>query len=231
MLRRPRSSAVRTATRPSIDALGFALSDAGKALAGSASEVLEGKAPLQHPEDYRLRPVRVEGALAYLQRESFEYLDMRPEDAPVLAYWHAIIGRWAAEDHTPISVMIPDGQVPQELIDWSRLPKNDRRRYEIPKVELAGLFLRTHAFEAKGGERVRHPMVVALERPKFEFADTRGPDDTNFMLGFIAVGVVVAGGLTIMLVRDRKRSRRTAEHLRERRQKRTRERDLPRGVK
>lgn len=192
--------------------------------------VLSGLEPVQEPDRFRLRPVRVEGAVAYMRRESFEYEDMHPDDAPYNGYWHAIVSRWETDKHTPISVVIPDDLVTGELREWAELTPRERREKDSPVLEGHGLFYRLHGFQGRGdrarkldGRAVKYPMVILAAAPSISIQprdDRRS--DTSFMLGFGGVGLLIAGSLSMLLWRDRKRSAKHEAHMREERLKRRR---------
>ena len=127
---------------------------------------LNGHGPRDKPNDFRLKPVSVEGMLVYLAWESFEREDMRKEDAPILGYWHGIVSDKDPDVNVPVSILIPQRDVPEELQEWAYASPKTRRTMGLPWVALDGIYYRVHAYDArsdrKGKQTVHLPMVVAV---------------------------------------------------------------------
>lgn len=192
--------------------LGYAMKHWGE----SSSEkpiLLEGRGYLERPEEYRLKSVRVRGQLIYLHWESFEYPESREGDAPILGYWHVMISDTNPGENAPVSVIIPTKELPAGFV------KNSL-------VEVDGLYYRVLAYSGratqKHGSRInRTPVVIATVLPKEQ------PQKEEFsmqplILGFVAVGLVLAFGLTFMLSRDRRRAAELEKKLRDHRIERRR---------
>ena len=191
---------------------------------GAEPITLAGRDPLNKPDDYRLKPVQVKGILVYLAKESFEYDDMREEDAPIRGYWHAIISDPEPDVNVPASVLIPAESLPKELEEWAYNTDPDETR-QRPVLEIKGLYYRLHSYEARGGKRrtreVHLPVIVAVGEPLVTIAKPgKGSGTAEFMVIFIGVGASLVVGLVFMAMRDRKKAQSLDAHRRESRMER-----------
>ncbi|NRA95825.1 MAG: hypothetical protein HRU14_06400, partial [Planctomycetes bacterium] len=178
---------------------------------GAEPITLVGRDPLNKPDDYRLKAVQVKGILVYLAKESFEYEDMREEDAPIRGYWHAIVSDPEPDVNVPASVLIPSESLPRELEEWAyNTDPNERRRR--PMLEIKGLYYRLHSYEARGGPRrtreVHLPVIVAVGEPLATMTKPgKGTGTSEFMAIFIGAGASLTVGLVFMATRDRQKAR------------------------
>lgn len=183
---------------------------------------LGGRDPLERAADFRLRPVRARGHVVHLRRESFEFPEMRPEDAPVLGYWHAILADGDPAENVPVSVIIGTPALP-EVLDAARADidagpgAGPGPGGPAPYVELTGVFYRVHAFANRqpDGERrfTRLPLVIAF--PGARAATPPGPADLTgyWTVLFSVLGLLVLV-LAVMFTLDRARSQRVDDALR-----------------
>lgn len=178
---------------------------------GAEPIMLRGRDPLNKPDDYRLKAVQVKGILVYLAKESFEYEDMREEDAPIRGYWHAIVSDADPDVNVPASVLIPAESLPKELEEWAYNTDPNERRNR-PMLHVKGLYYRLHAYEAQGGKRrnreVHLPVIVAVGEPLATITRSGTPTDaTQFLVAFISAGAGLVFVLVFLLTRDRRKSR------------------------
>ncbi len=208
-----------------MELVGYLLKKGPAAIPEDAEVVtLSGRDPLNHPDEFRLRPVRMEGLLVYAWKETLEYEDMRPEDAPLLGYWHVIVSDPDPEVNVPISVIIPSDSVPEELAEWEAVYRALKSR---PWLDVTGIYYRLHAYEARGGKQrdreVHLPVIIAVGMPEITVSTpAEATDVTAFLLVFSLVGVGLVGGLVWMLSRDRRHSRHLDARMRESRVRRRR---------
>ena len=202
------------------EVVGYVLNKGAAAIPEGVEPItLIGRDPLNKPDDYRLKPVQVKGILVYLAKESFEYEDMRKEDAPIRGYWHAIVSDADPDQNVPVSVLIPAESLPRELEEWAYNTDPDERRHR-PLLDVKGLYYRLHAYEAQGGKRrnreVHLPVIIAVGDPLATITRPGTPTDTSgFMVAFISVGAGLALVLVVMQIRDRQKSRSLDTHRRE----------------
>lgn len=208
-----------------LELVGYVLKNGRKAIPeGVEPELLRGREPQDEPGLFRLKPVRVKGILVYLNRESFEYEDMREGDAPILGYWHAIVSDQNPDENVPQSVLFPFDSLPAELEQWAYARPNERKAR--PHIDVTGIYYRLHSYMARPDKHRRRkevhlPVVVAVEQPIVTEGTGSKPTDTGgFLALFIGVGSGLALVLVLMLARDRRNAARLEEHIRETRLKR-----------
>lgn len=198
------------------DIAGFLLKHGEQHLAENPPELLEGTDPVKKPERYALRTVRAMGEVVYVRREPFGFPEGRAEDAPegLRAFWHVIVAR-KIELNTPVSIFWFGETWPEEMREGA-------------EIEIDGVFYRVNTHRARNGRVVPMPAMVATQLPR------RAPvseemDITGYLLVFIGVGLLLAGGLLLVMRRDRRSSRALEEKLRKARVAREHERWRARG--
>ena len=202
------------------DVLGYVLSK-GETLTAEGEEVLEleGRDPLDRPNKYRLKPVKFSGVLVYVGRESFEYEDMRPEDAPVLGYWHLILSKDDPEVNAPIGVIVPKENIPDSLKDF--IGVEDRGQKGRPLVTVEGIYYRVHSYLSRGGrqraQEVHLPLMIASSISVKDVPKGKPVRMKGFFMGFLGLGLLMGGALTWMVWRDRKRAVEMDKKIREQR--------------
>ncbi len=220
------------------DVLGYVLAKEERVVPeGEEPLSLASLEPLYVPDKYRLKPVKVRGHVMYLGEESFELEEMRPEDAPILGYWHAIVADGNPQVHVPISLVIPTKELPPELAAWAAALPAERRKLPLPYIECVGLYYRVHAFlavgdKASGRRETRMPLVIAAG-PLHSVPAPKPVDPQPFWWWvFAGLGALVLV-FVLMLVRDRRRARVLDSELRSARTQRRKSRgmDLNRDLK
>jgi hypothetical protein len=216
------------------DLVGYVLKKGKDALhlrEGEEPELLRGREPRDDPERFRLRAVRVQGIVVHAQKESFEYEEMRPEDAPLRSYFHLIVADADIDRNVPVSLLVATETLPPDLDAYRRADREERRRLPKLVVDAEGIYYRRHAYESVGDRRgpeiVHLPMVLAVGDIKVwnpsqgESTQTKG-----FLMAFIVVGVGIVAGLVFMMSRDRRRGHDLDVHLRDTRLKRRKSRGM-----
>ncbi len=129
--------------------------------------LLTGMKPLDKPEQYRLKVVRAKGVLVYISKESFDFPDMRKEDAPVLGCYHAILASEDPAESIPISVLIPSETLPEAITKWIAGGRDARRP---PVIEVDAIYYRLNAYETRGSQGKRRlailPCVIGVGLPR-----------------------------------------------------------------
>jgi hypothetical protein len=216
------------------DLVGYVLKKGKDALPlheGEEPELLRGREPRDDPERFRLRAVRVQGIVVHAQKESFEYEDMRPEDAPLRSYFHLIVADPLVDQNVPVSLLVASETLPPELDAYRRADREERRRLPKLLLDAEGIYYRRHAYESVGDRRgpeiVHLPMVIAVGDIKvWNPSQGESTQAKGFLLAFIIVGVGIVGGLVFMMSRDRRRGHDLDVHLRDTRLKRRKSRGM-----
>lgn len=214
------------------DVMGYLLGKGKNLMPEGELQVLpKGMGPLTRPDDFRLKPVRVRGYLVYLNKESFEFEDMRAEDGPTLGYWHAIVADANPAQNCPISLAIPEPMVSPELKAFFELPAHKRGEGGSQIIEVDGLYYRVMAYQSQGprkskGPDVRMPLVIAATNVSLVAPAAQLNQRPFWIKIFLGLGVLIAI-LVAMLLRDRKRSARLETELRAGRLERRRSRPIP----
>lgn len=189
------------------EVLGYLLNKGEEPIAPEEEFIeLTGLDPLLKSHEYRLKPVRVWGRVVYLARESFEYEDMRKEDAPILGYWHALLAREPVEENTLVSVILPWDAIPGELSQWAHAhPLAGGVR---PVLSVEGLYYRLHAYTSRGSQNrpreVSVPLVVATRILEARLDKAQPMKISGFMWGFMGIGLVLVASIVVSNLRDRK---------------------------